>query len=113
MSSDDTLGAVFRGRSDLARLAEDPQAESKRQGIARIIGSVGKTGDFIDWYLQKASILRRKENILVPKSGLLIDSRLFPFPKSNTLQEDSLGTSKGISPRMVIPDIYCHGQNPC
>jgi hypothetical protein len=113
MSSDVTLGEVFRGRSDLAMLAEGPQAESKRKGIVRMIGSLGKRGDFIDRYLQKVSILRRIEDILVPKSELLIDSRVFSFPKSNTLQENSLGTSKGISPWMVISGIDCHGQNLC
>jgi hypothetical protein len=48
-------------------LAEDPQAESKRQGIVRMIGSRGKRGVFIDRELQKDSILRRIPDILVPK----------------------------------------------
>ena len=77
MSADATLSAVFRGRSDLAMLAEDPQAESKRKGIKRMIGSLGKRGDFIDRYLQKVSILRRIEDILVPKSELLILESFF------------------------------------
>jgi hypothetical protein len=41
----------MRGRSDLARLADGPQAGSKKR-IAATVKSLGKRGDFTDRYLQ-------------------------------------------------------------